>query len=51
MKRHLADPDDYRARLDCFRSVCEVSLADAGHNMHHDQPEKLAELLEEFFTV
>jgi pimeloyl-ACP methyl ester carboxylesterase len=50
MKRHQADPDDYRARLDCFRSVREVSLADAGHNMHHDQPEKLAELLEDFFT-
>jgi pimeloyl-ACP methyl ester carboxylesterase len=50
MKRYQADPDDYRARLDCFRAVREVSLGDAGHNMHHDQPERLAELLEEFFT-
>jgi pimeloyl-ACP methyl ester carboxylesterase len=54
MKRYRGqghgEGEDYLARLASFRSIREVKLAAAGHNMHHDQPEKLAELLEEFFT-
>ncbi len=50
MKKHLADPDDYRARRECFAQVQEVVLDDCGHNIHHDQPEKLARLLDDFFV-
>lgn len=40
---------DYRERLGCFANLTEVILQDCGHNMHHDQPEELARLIEEFF--
>ncbi|SRR6266581_2821267 len=50
--RHFRDrPDDYRERLGCFGELREVRLADAGHNMHHDQPLRLAAALEEFFIA
>lgn len=41
---------DYRARWSCFQHLRRVTLADASHNMHHDQPERLAKLIEEFMT-
>ena len=37
--------DSYRS---CYRSLREETIADAGHMMHHDQPEKLARLIEDF---
>lgn len=40
--------DDYAARKACFAKLEEVVLRDAGHMMHHDQPEKLAEIVEDF---
>lgn len=40
---------DYRERIACFRDIRVEVLEDAGHNMHHDQPQRLARLLEEFF--
>jgi len=40
---------DYRARIACFADIRVEMLEDAGHNMHHDQPERLAALIEDFF--
>jgi pimeloyl-ACP methyl ester carboxylesterase len=34
----------------CFRDIREVMLDDAGHNMQHDQPQKVAQLIDEFFA-
>ncbi len=42
--RSMLDP--YRA---CYRSLTEETLADAGHMMHHDQPEAFARTIESFF--
>lgn len=44
------DSADYRQRLACFRNLREVSIADCGHNLHHDQPAQVARLIEEFFS-
>jgi len=40
--------DDYRERLACFADAREVWVDDCGHNVHHDQPELIARLLDEF---
>jgi pimeloyl-ACP methyl ester carboxylesterase len=42
-------PDDLAERKDAFRNRSEVDLDDCGHMMHHDQPERLARLIEDFF--
>ena len=44
------DSEDYRSRLACFKDVREVTVQDCGHNLHHDQPRQVAQLIEEFFT-
>jgi pimeloyl-ACP methyl ester carboxylesterase len=49
--RSFADqPDDYAQRLACFADVQVAQLDDCGHNLHHDQPEALAKLLDGFFS-
>lgn len=40
---------DYRERVACFQQIREVMLPDAGHNMQHDQPQKVAQWIDEFF--
>lgn len=40
---------DFRDRIACFRDIRVEQVEDAGHNMHHDQPEWVARRLEEFF--
>ena len=37
-------------RKAAFAKFREVELADCGHMMHHDQPEKLAAVIEQFLT-
>jgi pimeloyl-ACP methyl ester carboxylesterase len=49
MYRGLGE-DDYSARWGCFQNLRRVAVADAGHNLHHDQPERLAQLIEEFMA-
>jgi pimeloyl-ACP methyl ester carboxylesterase len=44
-------PEQLAERKGAFRNRREVELAEAGHMMHHDQPEELAEILEEFLTA
>lgn len=45
------DSEDYRRRLACFRDVREVTVQDCGHNLHHDQPQQVAQMIEEFFVA
>lgn len=40
--------DDYADRLAHFKNLTQVRIDDAGHMMHHDQPEQLAALIENF---
>lgn len=49
-KKHFTlDSEDYRGRVACFRNIREVTLPDSGHNMHHDQPQEVAKLIDGFF--
>lgn len=50
MREYIPDEDDYRERLACFADARDVLLQDCGHNMHHDRPEDVARLIEEFFA-
>lgn len=42
------DAGQLRERVACFRDIREAVVADSGHNMHHDQPEAVARLIEDF---
>jgi pimeloyl-ACP methyl ester carboxylesterase len=42
--------DDYSDRLTHFRNLTQARIDQAGHMMHHDQPEQLAALIEEFLA-
>lgn len=46
-----ANADEYAARLACFRDLREVVLEDCGHMMHHDQPARLAAIVEDFLAA
>ncbi|AJP48889.1 hypothetical protein PG1C_11540 [Rugosibacter aromaticivorans] len=48
-KLFAVDSADYRQRVACFQNIREVTLTDAGHNVQHDQPQKVAQLIDEFF--
>jgi pimeloyl-ACP methyl ester carboxylesterase len=39
---------EFKARFAAFPDFREVLIADAGHMLHHDQPEQVAALIEEF---
>jgi pimeloyl-ACP methyl ester carboxylesterase len=43
-------PEQLAERKAAFRDLREVELDDCGHMMHHDQPCRLARLIEEFLT-
>lgn len=47
-KEFAGKEEDYRARLASFPDLTEAVLEDSGHMLHHDQPQRLATLLEEF---
>ena len=42
-------PEELAERKGAFRNRREIELDDAGHMMHHDQPQRLARIIEEFF--
>lgn len=50
MKQFAGHTDDYRERLSCYRDVREIVLDDCAHNVHHDRPEQIAALLDDFFA-
>lgn len=43
--------DEYRGRLSAIGNLREVGIPDAGHMLHHDQPARVAELIEEFIDA
>lgn len=53
MRRHYEQSPEgqalLNARLTAAPGASVVELDDAGHNVHHDAPEKVAQLIEEFF--
>lgn len=49
MRRFAEHPGDYREGRDCWANVEELQIDDCGHNMHHDQPQTIARVLDEFF--
>ena len=46
MERMRINSGDHGARKACFRTISAHTIQDAGHMLHHDQPERLAELIE-----
>lgn len=44
-------PDQLAERKGAFRDRREVELEDAGHMMHHDQPQRLARIIEDFLDA
>jgi len=45
------DPEGYEARRTAIDDLQIERIEDAGHNIHHDQPERLAEVVEKFLTA
>jgi pimeloyl-ACP methyl ester carboxylesterase len=48
MERMRISAADHAARRACFTNLRAHTMAEAGHMLHHDQPERLAELIEAF---
>lgn len=50
--RYAFEEDDtaYRQRLACLPDGRDALVEDAGHNLHHDHPETVARLVEQFLT-
>ncbi|MBS4019694.1 MAG: alpha/beta hydrolase [Dechloromonas sp.] len=44
-------PGDWEARRACFADVREAWIDQADHMLHHDQPEQVAALIEDWFTT
>ncbi|MDR2508463.1 MAG: alpha/beta hydrolase [Candidatus Accumulibacter sp.] len=42
-------PEDYQERIACLTHVKDALIEGSGHNIHHDRPEQLARLCEDFF--
>jgi pimeloyl-ACP methyl ester carboxylesterase len=40
--------EEYQARFHAFPDWCETVIDDAGHMVHHDQPERIAALIDDF---
>lgn len=49
-QRFANDPDELQRRLACFKNCQHVTIADAGHNVQHDQPEQVAAALDQFLA-
>jgi pimeloyl-ACP methyl ester carboxylesterase len=48
LERLRLDPAQRAQRRDAFRHIRHVTVPDAGHMLHHDQPEAVARLIEDF---
>jgi pimeloyl-ACP methyl ester carboxylesterase len=48
LTRMKMDPAQQAERRGAFRNLRHVTVQDAGHMLHHDQPEAVARLIEEF---
>jgi pimeloyl-ACP methyl ester carboxylesterase len=49
--RRFVDTDEYRARLAAIPQLRQACVEQAGHMLHHDQPERVASLIEEFIDA
>jgi pimeloyl-ACP methyl ester carboxylesterase len=49
-RRIKETPEQFAERTSAFANRREVEIDDCGHMMHHDQPERLAQMLEEFLA-
>ncbi len=49
LQRFGRQPAELRRRMDCFVNGEQAHIDDCGHNVQHDRPERLAELVESFF--
>jgi pimeloyl-ACP methyl ester carboxylesterase len=45
------DEAEHAARKACFKNLTAHVIADAGHMLHHDQPEELARVIETFIPA
>ena len=48
--RLTARPDEFDERMGAYQDLRIEHVDDAGHNVHHDQPERLAALIEAFMA-
>jgi pimeloyl-ACP methyl ester carboxylesterase len=48
VREYATRPGDWEARRACFADVAERWVDDADHMLHHDQPEAVARIIEEF---
>ena len=51
LKRIGLDEAQYAERRAAFRNLRHATVRDAGHMLHHDQPEQVARLMEEFLLA
>jgi pimeloyl-ACP methyl ester carboxylesterase len=51
MARVARDPAAYEERKAAIENLRIERIEGAGHNVHHDQPERLAEVIEAFVTA
>jgi pimeloyl-ACP methyl ester carboxylesterase len=49
-QRFAKHPDELERRMASFTNGRIVRISDCGHNVQHDRPEKLAELIDSFFA-
>jgi pimeloyl-ACP methyl ester carboxylesterase len=50
MKRMKLTPEDIAQRRSAFKNLKFHTVQDAGHMLHHDRPEEVARLIEEFLA-
>jgi pimeloyl-ACP methyl ester carboxylesterase len=50
-ERFADNAADLARRLACFSRLSREDIADCGHNLHHDQPERVAAAIENFFLL
>ena len=48
LKRIGLSAEEHASRRGAFRDLQYVTVPDAGHMLHHDQPERVAQLIEQF---
>jgi pimeloyl-ACP methyl ester carboxylesterase len=48
LARIARDPESYEERKAAIEDLRIERIEDAGHNIHHDQPQRLAETIEAF---
>jgi pimeloyl-ACP methyl ester carboxylesterase len=43
--------DEFKQRISAVPNITHAVIEDAGHMLHHDQPEALAQLIDEFLRI